>query len=186
MGLRGPAPKPTALRVLEGNRSKRPLNASEPKFDAQIPVCPPHLDAQAKKEWARLAPALVQVKILTEVDYMALANLCQAYSTMVQAQRLLNKQGLLLQAKTREKPDDFWDKAKKGKPGKNAKPKPGRPKREAPGLVFLNPLSNVVNRQMDIIKNYCREFGLTPSSRSRLTVDSKPEVKDSLEDALSA
>lgn len=191
MGLRGPAPKPTALRILEGNRAKRPLNAREPKYDAQIPVCPPHLDPQAKREWARLAPALVQVKVLTEVDYMALANLCQAYSTMAQAQRLLNKQGILLRSEKttwRDVDDAYTEtKGKKGKGGKK-KPvsKPKRPGRPPTIMISQNPLLTVVNRQMEIIAKYCREFGLTPSSRSRLTVESKPDVTDSLEDALGA
>jgi P27 family predicted phage terminase small subunit len=184
MGLRGPAPKPTALRILEGNRSKSPLNAREPQFDSQIPICPPHLDAQAKKEWARLAPALVQVKILTEVDYMALGNLCQAYSTMAQAQKLLNKQGILLEQKIKTPKDQGIDELVDGK---KPKKKPGRPKRESSGGIFYqNPLLTVVNRQAEIIVKYCREFGLTPSSRSRLTVDTKPDVRDSLEDALGA
>ncbi len=38
MGQRGPAPKPTALRILEGNPGKRPLNASEPRPRAGRPA----------------------------------------------------------------------------------------------------------------------------------------------------
>src|SRR5580698_7010248 len=93
--MRGPAPTPTALRVLEGNPSKRPLNRREPQPRAKAPKCPDHLDEIAKNEWKRLIPILRRMRLLSEADGMALASLCQAYSTMVQAQTKLNKTGLL-------------------------------------------------------------------------------------------
>jgi phage terminase small subunit len=40
--------------------------------------CPDHLDDVARKEWDRLTSILVAMKVLTEADYIALANLCQA------------------------------------------------------------------------------------------------------------
>lgn len=96
MGYRGPAPKPTAIRMLEGNRSRRPLNDSEPRPDVRAPRCPKHLDADAKREWKRLVPILVRMKVLTEADSHCLANLCQAASTLARAQTKLNETGLLL------------------------------------------------------------------------------------------
>jgi phage terminase small subunit len=44
MGLRGPAPKPTAIKRLEGNPGKRKLNEMEPKMTVGVPECPDHLD----------------------------------------------------------------------------------------------------------------------------------------------
>ena len=38
------------------------------------------------------------MKVLTEADGMALANLCQTYSTMITAQEKLNKMGILYKA----------------------------------------------------------------------------------------
>src|SRR5262249_18497427 len=96
MGYRGPAPIPTAIRVLEGNPSRRPLNDNEPRPDPITPECPDYLDKEAQKEWHRLVPILLRMRVLTEADGIALANLCQAYSTMMRAQRKLNETGLLL------------------------------------------------------------------------------------------
>jgi P27 family predicted phage terminase small subunit len=93
---RGPAPQPTALKVLRGNPGKRALNANEPKPEIKRPYCPPYLDEVAKKEWRRLMPILMRMKVLTEADYVALGNLCQAYSTMIKAQQQLSSTGLLL------------------------------------------------------------------------------------------
>lgn len=96
MGLRGPAPKPTAIRVAQGNPGKRPLNFDEPRPLPVAPPCPRHLDADGRREWKRLVPVLLRMRVLTEADQHSLANLCQTYSTMLKAQEQLNKTGLLL------------------------------------------------------------------------------------------
>ncbi|MEP7365431.1 MAG: hypothetical protein ABI972_19425 [Acidobacteriota bacterium] len=51
MGLRGPAPKPAAVRLYEGNLGKRPLNPLEPRPRVVEPSCPSHLDADARRVW---------------------------------------------------------------------------------------------------------------------------------------
>lgn len=42
-----------------------------------------------------MVPILQGMRVLTEADYMALANLCQTYSTLVKAQEKLNELGIL-------------------------------------------------------------------------------------------
>lgn len=95
MGYRGPIPKPTVIKRAEGNPGKRPLNRYEPQPRAAVPRCPEHLDERAKKEWKRLVPVLRRMKVLTEADWMALANLCQTWSTLVKAQEKLTEVGIL-------------------------------------------------------------------------------------------
>jgi phage terminase small subunit len=58
MAGRGRPPKPTALKVLEGNPGKRPLNQNEPKPEKKAPNCPSWLLPDAKKEWRRLSKEL--------------------------------------------------------------------------------------------------------------------------------
>lgn len=94
MGARGPAPKPSALRVLEGNPGHRPINRSEPKPRPIAPKCPSWLDAEAKREWRRIAPALERLGLLTEIDGAALAGYCQSYARWRQCQQVLAKDGL--------------------------------------------------------------------------------------------
>jgi len=95
LGYRGPAPTPSAIRRLEGNPSRRPLNSHEPQPRAKCPKMPKHLDERAQKEWRRLVPMLTQMRVLTEADGIALANLCVDYSILQQAQESLSKTGLL-------------------------------------------------------------------------------------------
>lgn len=97
MATRGRTPKPTMLKVLEGNPGKRPLNDREPQLEVKEPEIPAHLDEEARTEWKRIAPILVRMRVLTEADQVMLACLCQTYSRMVEAQAKLKVAGLLYQ-----------------------------------------------------------------------------------------
>ena len=80
MAQRGRKPKPTALKVLEGNPGGRPLNPNEPKPAKKAPRCPSWLEDEAKKEWKRMGKTLEQMGLLTEMDMAAFAGYCQAYA----------------------------------------------------------------------------------------------------------
>jgi P27 family predicted phage terminase small subunit len=142
---RGPAPKPTAIKKAEGNPGKRKLNTQEPQPLPGVPGCPDHLDAVARKEWGRLSEILMAMKVLTEADYIALGNLCQAYSTLIDAQKHLNKSGILFKTPS--------------------------------GYIQQNPLLGIIGAQTRIVNDLLREFGLTPASRTRITIE-KPDTSD--------
>ena len=80
MATRGRKPTPTAIKELEGNPGKRPLNTKEPKPVKKAPSCPSGWNRKPKKEWRRLAKQMEQIGILTEVDMAAFAGYCQAYA----------------------------------------------------------------------------------------------------------
>lgn len=60
MATRGRKPTPTAIKKLEGNPGKRPLNKSEPKPIRKAPFCPKWLEVEAKKEWQRQDPKIIR------------------------------------------------------------------------------------------------------------------------------
>ena len=68
MAIYGPPPQPTALRVLNGNPGRRPLNDREPKPGAGPPRCPPYLDEEAKRQWKRLLPIVFVTYSLAYLD----------------------------------------------------------------------------------------------------------------------
>jgi len=70
----GTKPKPTHLKLIEGNRGKRPLNLKEAKTIPALPDPPPHLTADALEEWHRVASWLHKIGLLSEVDRAALAS----------------------------------------------------------------------------------------------------------------
>ena len=96
MATRGRKPKPTAMKELEGNPGKRPLNDNEPRPEKKAPRCPSWLDKEAKKEWRRLAPLMEQMGILAEVDMAAFAGYCQSYARWKQNEEFISKNGSLV------------------------------------------------------------------------------------------
>lgn len=97
MATRGRKPKPTALKILEGNPGKRPLNEHEPVPPKAVIKCPMWLEPEAKKEWRRLAPALESMGILTTVDITAFAGYCQAYARWKEAEEFISQHGSIFQ-----------------------------------------------------------------------------------------
>ncbi|KKM17277.1 hypothetical protein LCGC14_1677380 [marine sediment metagenome] len=139
MGARGPAPKPTTLRVLEGNPSKRPINKDEPKPVPKAPGRPDWLLPEAKHEWSRVVPELERLGLLTVVDRAALATYCQAWARYVEAEEKLSQYGGVLKAKQSD-------------------------------YVQVSPYSTISRQNAQIVRAFCGEFGLTPSSRGRMSV----------------
>jgi phage terminase small subunit len=87
----GTKPKPTHLKLIEGNRGKRPINRKEAKTIPALPDPPPHLTADGLEEWRRVAGWLHKIGLLSEVDRAALAAYAQAYGRWVQAERAIAK-----------------------------------------------------------------------------------------------
>ncbi|WP_163195579.1 phage terminase small subunit P27 family [Clostridium thermarum] len=103
MAQRGRKPKPTALKILEGNPGKRPLNEDEPKPKKKAPKCPSWLDGEAKKEWRRMSKQLEAMGILTEIDMAAFAGYCQAYARWKEAEEFITKHGTIVKT-----PSGYW------------------------------------------------------------------------------
>ena len=93
MGKRGPSPKPTHLKLLEGNPGKRPLNMHEPKPKPTTPSMPTWLNPLAKKEWRRISKELAGLGLLTCVDGAALAGYCTAYAAVQNAEKEIQDYG---------------------------------------------------------------------------------------------
>lgn len=90
VGKRGPKPKPTAAKRLAGNPGKRKLNEHEPQPPKPATIAPPDwLMPDAKKEFRRVAPKLMAMGLLSEMDIIALANYCQAFGLYLQCNREL-------------------------------------------------------------------------------------------------
>lgn len=151
----GRLPKPTALKELEGNPGKRALNKNEPK-PSGIPTCPSSLDATAKREWTRISRELIAIGLLTSVDRAMLAAYCDAWSRWSQATNEL--QAL---------------RVAKGKSVLVVGTKTGYP--------MQNPLIGIINTAADQMRKFGSELGLSPSSRTRLAVESAHEPKDPFE-----
>ena len=101
MATRGRKPKPTALKLLEGNPGKRQLNMNEPRFAQRTPPeCPDWLEEEAKAEWDRLSQALFDMGILTDLDVVPFAAYCQAYARWREAEEFISQHGSIVKTKS--------------------------------------------------------------------------------------
>ena len=154
MATRGRKPKPTAMKELEGNPGKHPLNTSEPKPTKKAPACPKWLEPEAKKEWRRLAKQMEAIGILTEVDMAAFAGYCQAYARWKEAEEFITQHGTIVKT-----PSGYWQQV---------------------------PQVSIAQTYLKIMNRFAEQFGLTPSSRSRIIAsDGEPaNAADEMESLL--
>lgn len=153
MGRRGPAPQPTALKILNGNPGKRAINHNEPQPTKKAPKCPSWLSREAKAEWRRVAPELERLGLLTVVDGGALAAYCQAYARWKQCEEVIERDGMVSELVTDT------------------------------GSTYLQqrPEVSIANKQLQVMKAFCTEFGLTPSSRSRMSLPGEKPTESAFE-----
>lgn len=92
MGRRGPPPKPTALKVVcnidHAHTStcysdRKAPNKNEPKPKKVVSLDPPdHICMESKRQWKKLVPQLIELGIVTEIDYQALVLMFEADHNM--------------------------------------------------------------------------------------------------------
>lgn len=141
MSTRGPKPKPTELKKIQGNPGKRALNQAQPRPKTAVKK-PRGMQPVAQKLWDEYAPELERLQVLTGVDSAAFRLMAEHYGFAVQAARLLQQSGLTV---------------------------------ESGDGVKKNPLAQVFKDNSLAFKNYAAEFGLTPSSRTRLQMPAEAE-----------
>lgn len=144
--MAGRPPKPTALKKLGGNPGKRALNTNEPKPKGKRPSCPKHLQGEARREWNRMSKQLYELGLLTEVDRAALAAYCQAWARWVQAEDEMRKVDFRMITTTDS------------------------------GYPVVSPWMGIATTAMKQMKTFLTEFGMTPSSRSKVTRTVEPEA----------
>lgn len=144
--ITGRPPKPTRLKVIEGNPGRRPLNANEPKPEIALPDPPISLKGLAREEWDAMAQELYKLKLLSKIDRAALAAYCQAWAIFNSAVETLNdmaardelSHGVMIKTKS--------------------------------GNVIQNPVVGTINKAARDMVRFASEFGMTPSARARIAV----------------
>lgn len=97
MGKRGPPPKPTSLRQLEGDKSHRPQRPeAKPRSGARVPAPPAWLSPAGKRVWRRSAPGLHRLGLLTDSDVNAFAAYCREWATYLEASAAVAREGMVL------------------------------------------------------------------------------------------
>lgn len=92
MGARGPKPRPTHLKVVEGERESR-INRDEPMPTEGDVVQPEGMSDMAKEIWDELAPDLIDKGCLTPWDVYLFEAFCEAVATYRENRDLLREHG---------------------------------------------------------------------------------------------
>lgn len=156
MGQRGPKPLPDNVHALRGNPSKKPLAALKngTRVPVEIPEPPREIKGASKKIWDRIAPRLVKLGVIANVDESALVRYCHAYAGYLEVIRdieKLNREG-----------------AKEGVAHK------GLITNTPSGYQQQSVLFQIRSKYHDELKSLEAVFGMTPSARS--TVDVNPQA----------
>ena len=158
IGSRGPLPKPTVLKLLEGNAGKRPLDlaaGANPRIE--IPSAPKHLGAEAKKEWRRIAPLLEELGLISGLDRAALALYCQTAGRLAELEMAFNAQVQQLVNDGALHADAVAQVSTAVTPN---------------GYAQQSVLVQLIGKHREQLHRYLMHFGLSPAARGRVQASS--------------
>ncbi len=149
MGKRGPAKTPTELAIVRGHRKDR-INQNEPQPQERAVTYPSWLPPEAKTIWRRLAPMLRDRNVLRSWDRETFAVFCAEVARYRDALEEIARNGQIMAVERT------------------------RFSRNGGGLgtetsMVKNPAVAIAKDAAASIRQYAREFGLTPSARAELT-----------------
>lgn len=161
MGARGPKPLPANVHLLRGNASKKPLGALLDEFrpEVEIPETAPWLWPEAKREWKRITPELMRYGLVSHLDRAALVMYCQAWAEYVWLKRKVSE--------AMKAADE--GRAAAAAEGKEWYGDDGFKITSASGGYSYSPYGAAAKRAADEVGKYLQAFGLSPSSRGRVT-----------------
>jgi P27 family predicted phage terminase small subunit len=142
----GRPPLPTATHEARGSYKVHPerRRPAEPKPGGR-PTKPAHLTGIAGKEWKRITGFLEHMKVLSRVEAAALEQYCRAYQEWRECCQTIDKEGAVI-VETRGTGNNTYD------------------------VLKTHPIDKRKQYLSALILRYLTEFGLTPSSRSRVQV----------------
>lgn len=142
--MRGRKPKPTQLKVVSGNPGKRPLNKNEPRPVAYLATAPEWMDDMQREYWDHVVDSAPR-GLLGTMDMGVVCNYVVA-------------------AAMHRKAAEAQSKLDEGKLAPMLTKTPG-------GMPIQSPYVGIMNKQAQIMIKAAAEMGFTPSSRSRISLD---------------
>ena len=159
--MTGRKPLPTNLKVIRGTARPCRLEEKEPKASTvKRPAAPKNLSDNARKHWQKITKDLACCGVLTRMDQDALAIYCELYARWVEAGDMIQKKGMVIA--------DLRYAGKTTKDGQRIT------------VPVLSPYFRASLKLADQMKQMLTEFGMTPSSRTRIKAD-KDQPDDDFE-----
>lgn len=136
--------------ALVGTQAHKSTAKVESKHSASRPRMPEHLSVEARREWRKVLPLLLERGSLTQADASAVALYCETFARWLTAKRDVEVNGIVVTAITLDK---------RGEQVQNRK---------------QNPALRIAQDSERSLRTYLRELGLTPAARERV-VPTKPQ-----------
>lgn len=157
MGKRGPAPKPAVLKTERGKRGANLADNIKP--DVAIPECPDFVCQSGQREWARITPYLARLGLISHLDMAALALYCQTFGRYSDLEAGFESQIQRIQIAQRCTYLDavqlaFIDVTPNG-------------------YKQVSALASTIRGLREECLRYLSQFGLSPSARTRVSIDLK-------------
>ena len=153
-GSRGPLPKPAALKLLEGNPGKRSLDLSHGVNPPhEIPSAPKHLGIEARKEWKRITPLLMELGLVTGLDRTALALYCQAAGRLAELEMAFNGKVQRLVANGMDYNEAVYTVSYATTPS---------------GYEQQSVFVQLLGKHREQVNRYLMHFGMSPAARGRV------------------
>ena len=152
MGKRGPAPQPSILKYIRGNPSKEALNSDEPTPELAPENLPPPawLEGMALSKWEECVPVLSRMRVLTEADKEPLARYCTLWEQWkINYDRVKQIGGEITHLEADPTRNDGKLRIKYSQ---------------------VAPWASQMTKLAVLLLRIEQEFGLTPSSRSQVTL----------------
>lgn len=99
MGRRGPAPTPTALKLLKGAQPCR-INKNEPVARDGFPVCPEGTDEAVREIWDYAISEMIAMGTAKSADRDTLRLYCEAVVAHRRASEVVNAEPLIVEGAT--------------------------------------------------------------------------------------
>ncbi len=142
--MQGRKPKPTRLKVVAGNPGRRTLNKNEPKSTAYLSAAPDWFDEMQRQKWDVAIESAPRGLLGTMDREVLVVWVCAS---------VMHRRAMVAQTTL-----------DKGKAAPMLTKTPG-------GMPIQSPYVGIINKQAQIMIKAAAEMGFTPSSRSRLSVD---------------
>lgn len=167
--MKGRKPIPTAQQIAKGDPRKRGVHkldeqlAAEPRATKGLPACPRHLSDRARNAWKFWAQELEAMDLDRRPDAMMLEGACVNFDRAVEADLLIQMEGLVIvqEIVTSKKGEVICIKKKK------------------------HPAVDISSKAWGLVRAFCSEFGLSPVSRTRLAIGKENNSEDDLVKLLS-
>ena len=162
--MRGRKPKAASRKLAEGDTRKIGAHklaaqiAGEPRAVRGLPPCPRHLRGRARAAWNFWREELITMNLDCRPDAQMLEGACVAYEAAVNSYETIHKQGRLIAKRALD-------------------PKTGQ---LVVTDVRAHPAVAMGNDAWTLLRSFCSEFGLSPVSRTRLSIDRKDTGEDDL------